>query len=197
MMAITRFLLLGSALVTLCISGAPAFAKKTATQAKKPPAQTKLETAVVAMSGRIMTKAELTKIYSGKTWHWPGGEAYFNPNQRFNAWAKTGLKTTYGEGFWSAANNGQLCISAAWHSLSGNTNAFTCYIHRIGSAIYQRELPHGSWYLFSHLPPQPADEIYTLEPGDHITDEYLRARKYVLDRLPARGEPEPNPKRLP
>jgi hypothetical protein len=70
-------------------------------------------------------------------------------------------------------------------------------VHRIGSAIYQRELPRGSWYLFSHLPPKPDDEIYRLESGDHVTDEYLRAKQYVMERLPTRGEPARNPKRLP
>lgn len=166
------FAAIGTALGAMCLAAAAPSADK---------AQEKVVAA--AMSGPVLTKAELHKIYSGRTWYWKDGAAYFRPNQRFEAWVKTGPQTTYGEGSWSVANTGQLCIRATWHSLSGNTKTFICYVHRIRNAIYQRELPRGRWYLFGHIPPQRGDEINKLEQGDHISAEYLRAKRYVTRHL--------------
>ncbi len=135
--------------------------------------------AATAMSGRVLTLSELDAIYSGRTWYWKNGAAYFRPNRRFQAWVKEGSDLSYGEGSWSVSSNGQLCIRAIWAAVSGNTDAFTCYVHRASAGIYQRELPRGSWYLFSHTPPQPGDEIQKLERGDHISADFLRAKRYV------------------
>ncbi len=100
--------------------------------------------------------------------------------REFEAWVNGGAETTYAEGSWSVSNNGQLCIRATWHSLSGDMKTFTCYVHRRGNVIYQRELPRGSWYVFGHIPAQPGDEITKLEQGDHVSTEYLSAKRYVI-----------------
>lgn len=181
MMSVRRIAAVGMALSALSfIAAAPA-----------PPPKTKVEIAIAALSGRILTAFELVKIYSGRTWYWSDGAAYFRPDRQFRAWLKGGVETTYGEGSWSVANNGQLCIRANWHSLSGTTKSFTCYVHRTSDAIYQRALPRGSWYLFSHIPPKSGDEITKLERGDHVSAEYLRAKRYVIRNLRSRRRPAP------
>jgi len=160
---------IGTAFVAMCFIAAAPAPSRAATD----------DVAATAMSGRVLTGFELRKLFSGHTWYWKDGAAYFQANGMFKAWVKGGAETTYGEGSWSANDDGQLCIRARWHSLSEDTNAFNCYIHRINEAIYQRELPRGSWYLFSHVPVRAGDEAGKLEQGDHVTTEYLRARRYV------------------
>lgn len=143
-------------------------------------ASAKNPVATAALSGRVLTKRELWKIYSDRTWHWKNGAAYFKPSQLFQAWSQNGADVSYAVGSWSVSNNGQLCIRATWHFVSGRKNIFTCYVHRIKKAIYQRELPRGSWYLFGHTPPRPGDEMSKLERGDHIASEYLKIKQYVI-----------------
>lgn len=159
-----------------------------------PSAKSKEPIAAAAMSGRVLTDTELLGIFSDRTWYWKDGAAYFQQNRRFKAWVNAGAETTYGAGSWSVSNNGQLCIRATWYSLSGNTKTFTCYDHRIGSAIYQRELPRGHWYLFSHIPPRAGDEIKKLAKGDHVSAEYLRARRYVIKNRKARQQDSSKPR---
>lgn len=183
-----RFATLAAALSAMCLL------------VTAPPAagRTKLELAIAALSGRVLTEPELNKIYSGRTWHWKTGAAYFKPNQRFVAWVKGGAETTYAEGSWSVSNNGQMCIRATWHSLSADTKTFTCYVHRTGDAIYQREVPRGNWYLFSHIPPRAGDEIRRIENGDHVSAAYAKAKRYVIKHrrantrhTPRRGSKNP------
>lgn len=173
----------GAAFVAIALMGA----------APAPPAKTNVEIAIAALSGRVLTAYELLKIYSDRTWHWSDGAIYFRPDRRFEAWLKHGVETSYGEGSWSVANNGQLCIRANWHSLSGTTKSFTCYVHRTSDAFYQRALPRGTWYLFSHIPPKSGDEITKLERGDHVSAEYLRARQYVIKNQRSRHRSVPKP----
>lgn len=144
-----------------------------------PPATATEDVAAIAAAGRVLTRFELRKLYSDQTWYWKDGAAYFRPNQMFEAWVKGGAETTYGEGTWSVNDDGQICIRATWHTLSEDTTAFTCYVHRVNNGVYQRELPRGSWYLFGHIPVRAGDEASRLEPGDHVSSEYQRAKRYV------------------
>ena len=176
MISSRRVAAVGAAFVATCFLATSPAPSGTATQ----------DVAATAAAGRVLTKSELRALFSGRTWYWKDGAAYFRSNRMFEAWVKGGAETTYGEGSWTVDDDGQLCIRAIWHSLSEDTKAFTCYVHRINKAIYQRELPRGSWYLFSHIPVQPGDEASKLEQGDHVTSEYLRAKRYVIRNM--RGE---------
>ena len=145
--------------------------------------------AVRAMSGGVLSRAELYPIYAGKTWHWKDGAAYFaEPGQKFEAWLRKADEPSYADGSWSVSDNGQLCIRATWHSPKQSTDTFTCYVHRRSNAIYPQELPAGQWYLFGHIPAQPGDEIEKITPGDEVSAEYLKIRNAMTPPKPARNK---------
>jgi len=135
-------------------------------------------------SARPVPRDRLEAIYADRTWHWPDGAAHFAaaPDRRFTAWVASGANASYAEGSWSATDDGRLCFRATWHTVRGSSAARTCFDHRTeNDVIYQRKLPTGSWYVFSHAPGQPEDEMHKLEPGDQVSADYQKNRQYVAD----------------
>jgi hypothetical protein len=134
-----------------------------------------------ADKARPLTSKELSSIYEDRTLTWQGGAAYFRAaNHRFMAWLD---KKAFGEGSWSANDNGRLCQNATWHGIGGQsvTNS-SCFEHRTDDKnIYKRELPDGRWYIFSHLPAQPGDEVQALQLGNRISEGYQKTRSYVIE----------------
>jgi hypothetical protein len=136
-----------------------------------------------AANGQPLTGKELDSIYQDRTWHWDDGAAYFRAAKRvFMASVGKGAEATYAEGEWSVNDQGRLCFSATWHSRQGKGPSTICFEHRKDDKnIYQRRLPHGQWYVFSHLPALPTDAIQKLEPGDHVSESYQKNRRYVAE----------------
>jgi hypothetical protein len=134
-----------------------------------------------AAKGRPLTVKELDSIYQDRTWPWENGAAYFRAENRgFVAWVGERAQATYAEGTWSATDQGRLCFSAVWHSRGGNAPSTTCWEHRSDDKnIYQRKLPDGQWYIFSHLPALSDDAIQKLQPGDHVSKDYQVNKTYL------------------
>jgi hypothetical protein len=151
-------------------------------------AEHKDQIAVDAAKGRVLTGQELNSIYEDRSWRWNNGAAYFRaPNRVFIAWADKGAKAAYAEGSWSANDQGRLCFNATWHGRGGQRTASTCFEHRTDDKnIYQRKLPNGKWYVFSHLPALPDDGIRALQPGDHVSEDYQTNKRRSAEHAPRR-----------
>jgi hypothetical protein len=146
------------------------------------------EIGAAAAKGRVLTVKELNSIYEGRSWRWTDGAGYFGaPNRVFTAWLNKGAKATYADGSWSVSDQGRLCYRATWHALTAKSMAFnntasTCFEHRTDDKIiYQRMSPKGKWYVFSHIPALPADEVQKLQPGDHVSEDYKTNKRYVAE----------------
>jgi uncharacterized protein DUF995 len=149
-------------------------------------AEHKDQIATDAAKARALTAEELNSIYQDRTWPWEDGAAYFRAaNRGFIAWVGKGTKATYADGSWSVNDQGRLCYSATWHGLWRNSpwerrTAPSCFEHRRDDeTIYKRSLPHGKWYVFSHAPALPDDEIRKLQPGDHVSEDYQKSKRYL------------------
>jgi hypothetical protein len=152
----------------------------------QPLSQARAEDQIVAAanSARPLKKDNLETLFANRTWHWPDGAGYFAapPDRKFTAWVNSGAKASYAEGSWSATDEGRLCFVAIWHAITGSKKARTCFDHRSDdNAIYQRKLPTGSWYVFSHVPKQPEDEVQKLESGDQVSSAYHKNERFVAD----------------
>ena len=136
-----------------------------------------------AEKGHPLTAKEVNSIYADKTWFWEDGAGYFGTSHRvFKAASGKAGTATYGNGSWSADDQGRLCFNATWYSLGGHSTASVCFEHRSDDQnIYQRKLLDGKWYVFSHLPSLPDDEIKKLQPGDHVSEEYEANKRYLAE----------------
>ena len=115
----------------------------------------------------------LMALYSGKTWLWKDGAAYFAPDGRFKAWSRAGGKLTEGFGTWDIRSDGGMCFTATWGAVAAKSvqaagkPVETCFAHAArGTAIAQMKLPNGPWYSFRRSPPRRTDEFFKLVPGD-------------------------------
>src|SRR5262245_20467393 len=154
-----------------------------------PPAKAQEQIAADAAKARVLTAKELNAIYEDRTWRWKDGAGYFGTkNRAFAAWAGIGEKASYAEGSWSADDRGRVCSRATWHGTWGKNKLTNCQEHRTDDKnIYQRSLPNGKWYIFSHLPAQPDDEMQkNIQPGDHVLEDYQKNKQYVAQH--ARGK---------
>lgn len=126
----------------------------------------------------------LTRMYQARSWIWDDGAGYFQRgDQKFTSWVGSGDAGTYAEGKWYAAKRGRLCFQAIWHAINGSAKATTCFEHRADEkAIYQRRLPKGGWYIFTHLPPQPDDAIQKLKSGNQVSNGYSRNKRYIIEK---------------
>jgi hypothetical protein len=142
-------------------------------------AENKNPIAAMAAKAQPLTSKELAAIYEGRTWLWDNGAAYFSASNRtFMAWSNSGRKPAYAEGSWSANDQGRLCSNATWHSGGGQARSTSCWENRGDEKnIYQRELPDGKWYIFSHLPALSDDAIQKLQLGDHVSEDYQRNKR--------------------
>lgn len=128
-------------------------------------------TAVRAAAASPMSAQALETLYSGRTWKWKSGGGFFAAEPRhFAGWSQKGDVWSYGEGRWYATNAGKLCMEALWFDRSGNGGNVSCFLHREkDGVIYQKPSLGGSWYVFSHSPVQPKDEIRKLVRGDSVS----------------------------
>jgi hypothetical protein len=136
-----------------------------------------------AVGGRALTTNELNSLYQDRSWVWKDGAGHFRTeNREFTAWVNEGARASYADGSWFVDDKGHLCFHATWHAVRGNKQVLTCFDHRADDKnIYQRKLPNGKWYVFSHLPALPDDEVQKLQPGDHVSEGYQRNKRYVAE----------------
>jgi hypothetical protein len=121
--------------------------------------------------------SQVNEIYSGKTWLWPEGAAYFAPGGRFIAWSGKGQKESFATGTWHTAGNGRLCFRAFWVSRAGGGPAETCFAHASKAEfVFQSKQPGGEWYVFKHPAPQSGDEFRKIVGGDRASAEAERIR---------------------
>jgi hypothetical protein len=142
-----------------------------------------------AERGRALFATELRSIYENRTWPWDHGAAYLAAaNHRFIAWLDT--DKTYAEGSWSVNDNGRLCFDATWYGVEGHGDATrACFEHRTEDKnIYKRALPDGKWFIFSHLPAQPGDEIKSLQLGDQVSENYQKNKAYLAEHKDSIGD---------
>lgn len=154
--------------------------------AQAAPAADKAVTAA-AENAHQLTVAEVFHLFGNRTWLWPDGAGYFQVSKRqFTSWVKKGADASYAEGVWFLPGDGELCFRATWHAVSGSNNATTCFEQRTdGRRIYQRRLPDGDWYVFSHRPVRRDDEVRKLIPGDAVATGYERNKAYVTEKTGA------------
>ena len=148
------------------------------------------EIAAAAQAGRILKADELSAIYRDRSWVWKDGAGYFKAaNREFIAWVNDGAASSYADGSWSLTDKGRLCFRATWRAVGGSKNVETCFDHRVDDQnIYQRKLPNGKWEIFSHLPPNPDDEVQKLKLGDEVSENYQRNKLYVTENTPKRAK---------
>src|SRR5690606_1700963 len=120
---------------------------------------------------RPLTAEEIEEIYSGHTWTWDPGAAYFAPDHGLRAWSLDELgRAGFATGEWSATDDGLLCFEAGWRFPGQRTRGESCFRHRIAEGrIYQREEPAGAWYIFRSTPEHPDNPSRKLVPGDRVT----------------------------
>lgn len=137
--------------------------------------------AAAAKQAHAVPAKELNSMYEGHTWRWKDGAAYFDSKDKaFKAWVGEGAKSSYADGTWSANDQGRLCFRATWYVTQGQKRSTTCLELRADDKnIYQRKLPDGDWYVFSHLPAVPEDEVQKLQSGDNVSEGYLKNKRYV------------------
>lgn len=149
--------------------------------------------AATAEAGRLMTINELYDIFQGRSWIWDDGAGYFDVSKRrFTAWSGYGKKASYAEGTWFLNKKGRVCFNATWYAIDGAGKAVTCFENRTdGKNMYQRRLPDGEWYVFSHIPPRGYDAIRKLKRGDYVSRKLERNKKYIeaktADKDPCEG----------
>ncbi|WP_321343327.1 DUF995 domain-containing protein [Breoghania sp.] len=148
----------------------------------------KAKAAVIAAAeaGRPMTVNEIYKVFSGRSWIWDNGAGYFAVSKRdFTAWSGRGKKATYAKGSWFIASGGRLCFNATWYAMNGAGKKVTCFENRKnGKKMYQRRLPDGEWYVFSHTPPYSYDAIRKLKRGDYVARRLARNERYITKNMP-------------
>ena len=139
-----------------------------------------------AARGRALTTDELYQIYRNRSWMWADGAAHFTVSKRkFTAYTKNGAEGSYADGIWFLTDAGKVCFRAAWNGVGGSSKALTCFAHRTNEGnIYQRRLPDGDWYVFSHRVPETWDEIRKLKRGDNVRSNYLANKRYIDARAP-------------
>lgn len=132
---------------------------------------------------RPLSAAELRAMYSGKSWSWgKGGAALFRADGGFWAWTTT----SYAPGTWTASDSGKLCFSAIWTNAKYASPARTCFAHAMyNGRIFQRKVPKGDWYLFSHAVPRDGDAILSLVTDDLVTERYLALKQQLLSGIEA------------
>jgi hypothetical protein len=157
----------------------------------------KAEVAAAAEIARRLSIDELYKIYAGKTWVWEDGAAYFQvPKRRFVSWVRSGKKGSYAEGNWFLTARGEACFRARWHAFDGiSPPKASCFEHRTdGKRIFQRRSPAGEWTEFKRSPPKRYDGIRYLKPGDRVTRNFERNKRYLAKNAPPSGpcyKPDP------
>ncbi len=119
-----------------------------------------------------LTAVELYVLYRDKTWNWnPGAVHFFDKGRRFLSWVSGDKGDSYGEGRFTLTDSGRLCLNGEWTGAAGPEKNVSCFLHkRDRGTIYQKREDEGEWYIFSHAPVQPDDEINRLVEGDSVSD---------------------------
>ena len=122
------------------------------------------ESVTPSADAQPMTGVELYMLYRDKSWVWADGAGRFeNAERRFTASTGAGDTTAWAQGRWIVTDDGRLCLSAEWHTVSGVHPNTSCFSHkRAGETIYQKKEPSGSWYVFRHAVPAESDEFKKL-----------------------------------
>ena len=116
-----------------------------------------------------LTAAELTTLFSGKTWMWKdGGGAYFSPDGKF-----TGMSIEFksvGTGTWTVSDDGKFCYQADWKQKDKSGPYGECYINVKAKGRYynasQQGNDKGKWWCSE----ASRKGIFgTLKDGDLVT----------------------------
>ncbi|GAB4066729.1 hypothetical protein GCM10028812_16330 [Ancylobacter sonchi] len=118
-------------------------------------------------------------LYSGKSWIWSDGAAYFSPNRKFVAWAGSGKDVSYVQGTWWVSPIGWVCFQGMWHANGPSGRNSTCFSHRMGpeQVMYQRKEPGGDWYVFKHAQMMTGDEYAKFKNGDLASAGMMKAKQ--------------------
>jgi hypothetical protein len=110
-------------------------------------------------------------MFSGKTWRWSVGGAYFAPDSSFKAAiGEVGASPSVIRGTWRVGDGGELCLKARWGEQASASEEETCFYHwEHEGSILQKKASSGSWYTFRSSPPKEDDEVTKLSPGDHVS----------------------------
>jgi len=126
---------------------------------------------------------EVYSLYRNKTWEWSTGGARFEAHGRkLVAFVDKGKgDRSFAEGNWYVSDLGMMCMQATWTTSANAGNARSCFGHaRIGDTVYQRKVPNGKWYVFSHAKPRAGDEYKRFVAHDNITAKALRLKEQFL-----------------
>ncbi|MGE6785331.1 DUF995 domain-containing protein [Ensifer adhaerens] len=126
---------------------------------------------------------EVYSLYRNKTWEWSTGGARFTAHGRkLVAFVDKGRgDRSFAEGNWYVSDLGMMCMQATWTTAANAGRARSCFGHaRIGDTIYQRKVPNGKWYVFSHAKPRSGDEYKKFVTRDNITAKALRLKEQFL-----------------
>lgn len=112
--------------------------------------------------------AEIKAAFSGKSWRWSKGGAYFASNGKFHAvWEQS-----VGLGSWSVSGSGTVCQNATWYWDDDGLvtkKEKECYKHVVDSkgALWQHTKEDG-WYKFPKR---------RFSSGDKYSSKVKRIRK--------------------
>ncbi|MCB4771942.1 DUF995 domain-containing protein [Ancylobacter sp. Lp-2] len=168
MKSIAAMTIAGMTVAMVMVGGAPAaYAQAAAPVAMKPN-----PTGMPSVTG-------IDALYSGKSWIWSDGAAYFSPNRKFVAWAGSGKDVSYVQGTWWVSPLGWVCFQGLWHANGPSGRNSTCFSHRMGpeQVMYQRKEPGGDWYVFKHAQPMAGDEYAKFKAGDLASAGMMKAKE--------------------
>jgi hypothetical protein len=119
-----------------------------------------------------LSSAELTELYSDRTWKWEDGAAYFAPDGEFHAVTGEERERTEATGTWTTRNQGRLCFRGIWRSPDATRDLTHCFTHvEADGTIYQREEPDRPWTVFRSPEESTADVYASFEEGDGVAAE--------------------------
>jgi hypothetical protein len=133
---------------------------------------------------RPMTGVELYQLYRDKSWAWSDGAGRFDDEaRRFTARTGAGGTTAWAQGRWTVTDDGNLCLNAEWHTVSGVHANKTCFSHkRDGETIYQKKEPSGAWYVFKHAKQAESDEFKKLVTDNLVSPDLATIKSNLEDQ---------------
>lgn len=141
-----------------CIWAAPAYAAPTR---------------AATVHGTPLGRTYVASLYTGRTWYWAHGRAFFAADGRFKAWSLSNGVQTNAVGTWRVRRDSAMCFTATWRTGGAHVRgariapSTTCFGHRVEKgAILQRKEPNGKWYFFKHQVTRAGDEILKFGGGD-------------------------------
>lgn len=125
-----------------------------------------------------LSPLEISRMFSGQTWNWPEGSAYFGRKGLFQA-TKNLRETASGK--WFISQSGELCAKAQWKTLYTNTPFSACWAfsRNAEGAIWISQSAAGSdWHPFD-----PKTELSRGDVKRYEFDYASIPRKFIVSRF--------------